>query len=233
MANGKGLIVLSEDDFDAGTFPATLSHEASHAIFEFHSVAKGAEGRKPDPLALRVADLYVRLKATKAVPDPTAKFDPRHPPPLKGSATQAANHPAGLLMVTDTLWAGEAGHPWQGVDEFFASAYGGYRHDPDLLKKIVAYYEGADSKIKDLAKELFALLNVAGDPKKAAKLKEPAKPEAAIEQLAAVSPMLDETNNVNGLGWLIDPTRMPGPSTIPCRPSKPVKDPTIEELLKP
>jgi hypothetical protein len=113
IANGKGLIVLSEDDFDAGTFPATLAHEASHAIFEFHSVAKAVEDGKPDSLALRVADLYVRLKSTTAVPDPTAKFDPRHPPPLRGSGTEAANHLAGLLMVMDALWAGEGEHPWQ------------------------------------------------------------------------------------------------------------------------
>jgi hypothetical protein len=102
-----------------------------------------------------------------------------------------------------------------------------------LLRKIVAHYQGADSKIKDLAKELFALLDVAGEPRKAAKLKEPAKPESAIEQLEAVPSMLDETNNATGLGWLIDPPRMPGPNTIPCLPAKPVTDPTIEELLKP
>jgi hypothetical protein len=78
-----------------------------------------------------------------------------------------------------------------------------------LLRKIVAHYQGADSKIKDLAKELFALLDVAGEPRKAAKLKEPAKPESAIEQLEAVPSMLDETNNATGLGWLIDPRACP------------------------
>lgn len=233
IAHDQGLIILSEEDFNSGSFSETLFHEASHAIFEFHSVAKGAESRKPDPLALRIADLYDQLSDTKAVPEPTAKFDPKKPPPLELSGKERGQA-AGVVMVTDVLWAGEGGHPWHGVDEFFASAYGGYRRDPDLLKKIVAHYAKADPKIKGLAKELFALLDVAGDPAKAGKLKEPAKPEAAARRLAAVTPMLDETDDTTRLGWLIDPTRMPGPKTIYCPTSKPAKkkEKTIEELLE-
>ncbi len=219
-AIGKGLIILSQDDFDAGTFDATLFHEASHAIFEFHSVAKGADDRQPDALALRIADLYVRLQDTTLVPEPSAKFDPAKPPSLAVSADDKA-HPAGVVMVMDTLWAGEGGHPWHGVDEFFASAYGGYRSNSALLKKIVTHYAKADSKISRLATELFSLLDVAGDPTKAAKLKQPAKPETATTELAKVSAPPDETADQTILGWLIDPTRMPAPDNIRCPASTP------------
>jgi hypothetical protein len=56
---GKGLLVLSQKDFD-GAFADTMAHEGAHGIFEFHATAGGgkAGARVPDPLALRVADLF-------------------------------------------------------------------------------------------------------------------------------------------------------------------------------
>ena len=233
FAAGEIFAVASIDqtDFDAGAFADTLFHEASHAIFEFHSVAKDAKDRKPDALALRIADLFVRLKDTNPVPQPSSKFDSKHPPSLKATDAQTSRA-AGLVMVMDTLWAGEGGHPWS-VDEFFASAYGGYRSNPDLLKKIVAHYAKADPKITALANELFTLLDSVADPTNAGKVPAPAKPETAVTELAKVSPMLDETADQAAFGWLIDPTRMPGPDTILCPTSRPPKHSGSEELLKP
>ena len=67
----------------------------------------------------------------------------------------------------------QVGHPWDTVDEFFASAHGAYQQKP-LFEKIVAHYGKADKKIPPLAKKLFALLAKVGDPKALAALKTPA-----------------------------------------------------------
>ena len=147
-AGGQGLIVLGRNEFDAGNFESTILHEGSHAIFEFHSVrgSKDVSTRTPDPLALRIADLYAKLSATKDVPEPTAKFNKKSPPPLivEESASTAKTYPAGTVMVMDVLWADSSGgHPWHAVDEFFVSAYGAFVQQPDLLREIIKYYEKA------------------------------------------------------------------------------------------
>jgi len=46
-------------------------------------------------------------------------------------------------MVMDELWTGGGGHPWDTVDEFFASAHGAYQQK-SLFEKIVAHYGKAD-----------------------------------------------------------------------------------------
>jgi hypothetical protein len=207
---GKGLMVLDEESFEKGTFADTIAHEGAHAIFEFHATAGGgkAAARVPAPLALRVADLFARLASTTLVPEPTGKFDPKAPPPVKDGA-----QPAGHIMVSDTLWAGTGGHPWQNADEFFASAYGGFLRAPALLKASIAFYAKVDARIAPLASELLELLGKVGKPKELGALKRPPKPAAAEQELARVSPPPELRS---GGQWLLDPSTMPGPDRIYC-----------------
>ncbi len=212
-AGGKGLLVVKQED----SWEETIAHEGSHGIFAFHlgeHVTSGA----PDALAKRFAALFLQLKNTAAVSRPTGVFDPAHPPPLKddGSST---TQPAGLVMVTDELWAGSGGHPWDTVDEFFASAHGAYQQKRPLLEKIVAYYGKADKKIPPLAKELFALLGSVDDPKALASLKAPADPKAADAELQRIVPTPTATESLTSL--LVSPDTLPGPSTILCPAAKP------------
>jgi hypothetical protein len=229
VANGKGLLIVAETDFDAGKFEDTIAHEGAHAIFEHHSVQRDSAKRIPDAFALHIADLFIELSKTRTVPIPTAKFDPKSRPPLV--ATEESGKPAGLVMVMDTLWSGEGGHPWQGVDEFFASAYGGFLQQPKLLQQIVSYYQTADKNIKPLTEKLFKLLAMVGSTKDLKKLAEPAKPKLAQDELKGIGAAPDESASAFGvLSWLIDPSNMPAPDTILCSSStpsanKPAKDP--------
>jgi hypothetical protein len=64
-------------------------------------------------------------------------------------------------MVTDSLWSGGAsteGHPWDGPDEFFASALGAFVRDRQLLAQMIAHYAPLNASIKRDGAELLALL---------------------------------------------------------------------------
>ena len=122
-------------------------------------------------------------------------------------------------MVMDELWTGRGGHPWDTVDEFFASAHGAFQQKP-LFEKIVAHYGKADKKIPPLAKKLFELLAKVGDPKALADLKTPADTKAIDAELKGIQPTPAVTNAITDL--LVNPDTLPGPSTIVC-PAKPSK----------
>jgi hypothetical protein len=119
-------------------------------------------------------------------------------------------------MVADVLWSGSGGHPWQGPDEFFASAYGSWRHDPELLKQSIAHYAKKDKRITDFGKELLELLPLAGDTAAADALKGPADPKAALAALKKAGAPLDVTSGQGGLDWLLDPEKLPAPGKILC-----------------
>ena len=121
-------------------------------------------------------------------------------------------------MVMDELWTGSGGHPWDTVDEFFASAHGAYQQKP-LFEKIVAHYGKADKKIPPLAKKLFALLAKVGDPKALAALKTPADTTAINAELQRIPPTPAVVDPVTDL--LVNPDTLPGPSTILCPGAKP------------
>jgi hypothetical protein len=231
-AGGQGLIVLARDDFDAGTFDSTVAHESSHAIFEFHSVAGNtdASARVPNPLALRIADLYQRLSATKPVPIPTARFDKKSPPALTADK-DTSSRAAGIVMVTDTLWSGSGGHSWDGVDEFFASAYAGFLRQRTLLANIVEFYEKHDPAIRPLATELIGLLATVDQPQKYRAVERPKQPQAAQATLDAVSPPVEFTKTHRSAGWFIDPSTMPSPDKINCSAGL-VSDEDIDKMLK-
>lgn len=223
VAFGEGVIVLARTDFDAGTWADTIAHEGSHAIFEHHSVvgSKDAKARVPDALALRVGDLFDRLKETKGVPIPTARFQTARLPGLEVGENDEARA-AGLIMVMDVLWSGEGGHPWGSVDEFFASAYGAYLQNPKVLRASIDHYAKKDPSIKALGAELLTLLATVGDPRAAGKLQAPKEPKAAEGRLGAVGETPDITDDATQRGWVVNPAKMPGPQKIACpEPERP------------
>jgi hypothetical protein len=122
------------------------------------------------------------LRAARPSRAPTGKFDPKAPPPVKDGA-----QPAGHVMVSDTLWSGTGGHPWENADEFFASAYGGFLRAPALLKASIAFYAKLDARIAPLASDLLDLLGKVGKPKELGALKRTPKPAAAEQELAKVN----------------------------------------------
>jgi hypothetical protein len=256
---GQGVIELKAADFEKNP-EDTVTHEAGHALFEYHSVIGSAEAadRVPDAYALRIADLYATLADTPVVDIPTKRFDAKDPPPLPAAVAPRAKspgdlghrpghpgHTAGIVMVMDTLWSGSGGHPWDGVDEFFASAYGGYVRNRPGLRQSIEHYQKADPKIGPAAKTLLVLLDAVGDAKKMKAIAPPAKPGPAAAELAAVEApfVLEPTNLTWSEGrrnYMLEPSEMPGPDTIFCpKPGPtgppaptPTKEPSLEELLK-
>jgi hypothetical protein len=257
--NGQGVIELKAADFEANP-EDTVTHEAGHALFEYHSVAGSAKAasRVPDAYALRIADVFATLADTPEVEVPTGLFDPKHPPPLPAAVGPRARspgdlghrpghpgHTAGLVMVMDTLWSGSGGHPWDGVDEFFASAYGGYVRNRSVLRQSIEHYQKADPKIGPAAKSLLDLLDAIGNPKKMKAIAAPAQPAPAAAELAAVeAPLALEPTGITWFesrrNYMLEPSEMPSPDTIFCPKSgptsppaaTPTKEPNLEELLK-
>jgi hypothetical protein len=209
FADGHALITIELKDFDSSA-AETAAHEASHAVFESHSHPDpGKPGElAPDTLALRIADLFLRLAA-----EPFSK----RKPPLKADAGADAR-PAGTVMVTDGLWSGGAateGHPWDGPDEFFASAFGLYTTDPKLLHDLIAHYAGADASIKTAGPELLKLLDAVKDPKARGAL----PGLAASAQGAATDAIRRREAQASTikqrLGAILDPAKLP-PATVTC-----------------
>jgi hypothetical protein len=214
FADGKAFVVMSHTDFDKAG-PETAAHEASHAVFESHSHPdpKHPDALAPDAFALRFADLFLRLAKTPAVPLPSEPFR-KQKPPLKGDGPQ---QPAGLVMVTDSLWSGGAateGHPWEGVDEFFASAFGAFVRDPKQLADMIAHYAPLDASVKSGGAELLSLLATLKDPK-AAKL----QPPAAADQKAAADAIRQRESQASTikerLGAILSPETLP-PEKVAC-----------------
>ena len=141
----------------------------------------------PDAFALRLSDLFLRLAKTPPVPLPSEPFKKKRPP-LKGGGG-GPEQPAGLVMVTDSLWSGGAsteGHPWDGPDEFFASAFGAFVRDREfLLAEMIAHYAPLDASIKSGGAELLTLLTAVKEPKAAQALQLPAaeQQESATEAI--------------------------------------------------
>ena len=212
QAGGKGVLVVDQND----SWEGVIAHEGSHGLFSFHLGEQTKLG-VPDALAKGFAELFLELKNTTPVSLPTGTFDPKHPPPLQDDG-KTTPRPAGHVMVMDELWTGGGGHPWDTVDEFFASAHGAYQQKP-LFEKIVAHYGKADKKIPPLAKKLFELLAKVGDPKALAELKTPADTKAIDAELQRIRSTPAVTDAVTDL--LVNPDTLPGPSTIVCPGAKP------------
>ena len=219
FADGKALITIALDDF-ANAGVETAAHEASHAVFESHSHPDAAKPDvlAPDTLALRIADLFLRLSKTQKVAVPAKPFKDEKP------SLKAADdgRPAGIVMVTDGLWSGGAttdGHPWDGPDEFFASAYGAYQTDAALLGKLIAHFAPADAAIKAAGAELLALLAALKDPKAQKSLK-PVAADARDAAVQAISARESSPSTIRQrLGAILDPEQAARPSRSSARAS--------------
>jgi hypothetical protein len=217
FADGKALLVISHTDFERAG-PETAAHEAAHAVFESHSHPdpKHPDALAPDAFALRLADLFLRLARTPPVSLPSAPFGKRKPP-LKGG-DGGPEQPAGLVMVTDSLWSGGAGtegHPWDGPDEFFASAFGAFVSEPKLLAQMIDHYAPLDASIKSGGAELLKLLAAVKDPKAA----QAVKPPAAAQQKDATDAIRRRESPASTikerLGAILHPETLP-PESVTC-----------------
>ena len=166
----------------------------------------------PDAFALRLADLFLRLAKTPPVPLTSEPFKKQRPP-LKGG--DGPQQPAGYVMVTDSLWSGGAateGHPWEGVDEFFASAFGAFVRDPKLLGEMIAHYAPLDAAVKSGGAELLSLLTAVKDSK-------PVKALAAEQQKGATEAIRQRESQPSTikerLGAILSPETLP-PETVTC-----------------
>jgi hypothetical protein len=230
----EGLIILNEKDFNRPTFEDTVAHEGAHSIFKYHMLGGFKSQSIPDPLALAIAQLYMNLQKTKKVPEPEGKFDKKNPPSLKAKRS-SKTYPAGCVMVADTLWSGEGGHPWDDAKDFFASAYAGYLQNSTLFKEIVEFYRKNTGIEENLVEELFTLLEMVG--KEESEIEKLPKPSREYKELQEA---FHELRNIpipySGNPELIKPEDMPMPEKISCPPSKPkskeeIKPKPKEEIL--
>ncbi len=213
-ANGKGVIELEIKNIKDTIVIDSAAHEAAHGIFEHHRYSGNTDKSKvkPDNFALNMASVYMQLSKTKLVEMPTKKFNSK----MKPVAGQDGGVPAGIIMVFDTLWSGKGGHPWDGVDEFFASAYGAYLRDPKLLEEIIDMYASFDSAINSIKPVLLNLLKSVGDQNLLKSLKSPKDLKEAQRLIKGIKEVPDHTNGAVGVFELMDPTILRGPSAIKC-----------------
>jgi hypothetical protein len=209
FAGQTPVIVVKQEELANNQWSNTLAHETGHAILEHHADGQAA----PDAFALRVADLFNRAQTTYAVPHPAAKFDPKNPPSLTLTGTGV---PAAIAMVSDMLWAGDGGHPWDGPHEFFTSAYAGSVREPALQKQIFRHYTGSDKAVQAICDELMKLLSTVTKAKAADKVKAP-QGKALTEAKKTLANEKKTPQIVSGsLSMLVDPKTMPGPEQIKC-----------------
>ncbi|MGF1770394.1 hypothetical protein L4D06_23825 [Enterovibrio makurazakiensis] len=216
----KGVLFLSSNALSTDIVDVA-AHEASHGIFEHHATARHDDPaqRVPDNLILQVADIYIKLRNTKPADLPQKKFDPKSPPPYESSESGIDRRASGIIPVHDTVWSGAGGHPWKGIDEFFASAYAAFTQDPKLLDKIVSHYNKHDPNIRALYRQLFTLFKMIGNPKAIASLSAPSDTTGAEKVTNATSAPPDYTDPASRLisdQYLFDPTALPGPDKIVC-----------------
>jgi Domain of unknown function (DUF4157) len=141
---------LMIDPDDAAT--ETITHEMGHAVLDAFMHVTAPDPQHSDKPPARapatalipsiVADLYLRLRATK--------------PPADGRSVFAV----GLMMVDPSWWSpgAKSEHPWTDADEFFASAKAAYQTDLKGLVASIARATKEDPTAGPLGKELLALL---------------------------------------------------------------------------
>jgi Domain of unknown function (DUF4157) len=194
---GKPALILNPPD-DVNR--AAVAHEMGHARFFALTQAQAGPAGSAAPghdVALRVADLYLRLEATNKPPDLTKA--------------------AGLMMVDPSWWSpgAKSEHPWSDPDEFFASAKEAYQVNPKGLRASIARAEKVDPAIHALGAELLAMLDALyGKGSMPAKTLPKDRTDAAEQELAGlsvVSPVEDSDHELYPqLHYLLHPDARPG-----------------------
>ena len=220
-ATYKGAPALPLDTNDANV--ETVRHEMGHAIFAFYRAAEADPKSKFKDASTVIADIYVRLKATKAVDDDEVRTNGKK---------ETQTHPAGLWIVDPPQWSSQPSeHPWDDPDEFFASARKAFLTDKKALEKSIAKFKKVDKDVAKPAAELLTAL-AALEKGKAAKLPKKVAADAKTE-LAALKPPTKVEDSIGtirqGLVWALDPSQMPGgpqPTTTPSTPPSTTPAPT-------
>lgn len=218
-ANGKGILFLTTTSLNTGIIDAA-AHEAAHGIFEHHTTAGNTDSSKriPDDLALNIATIFTKLRATKSALVPDKKFNSKAPPAYTDKDGNGAQ-PSGLIPIYDTVWSGEGGHPWVDVDEFFASAFAAYSQDKKLLEKIIDHYSKHDKTIKPIYNELFILFKKVGNPKALQSLTSPVNKksaEAVLSRSSAPPDYTDPSSIAISDQFFFNPSSLIGPDKIKC-----------------
>jgi hypothetical protein len=203
------------------------AHEAAHAVFEYYldkcrrwlkrSPRGDASRLSADTFALHIVDLFNWAAGTRRVAVPTARFDPAKLPSV---LEERSGMPAGQVMVMDRLWSGSGGHPWgsAAADEFFASAFAGWRRRPDLLKQIIEHYGSIDEEVSSLGAELLRVVAGTTKPKGRRIVRDKERATKALQQIP--TPDHVEARDRTNLNQALRPALLEGPvrrSSIDCR----------------
>lgn len=157
LALWKGDPVLMIDHNDPAA--ETVAHEMGHAFFfalEHRATSKEADAKQAGNFRASVADIFVRLSATK---DVTVKV---HVKDAGKVVVKELSEPAGLWIVDPSQWKGGKAvveHPWDDPDEFFGSAKEAYQIDRKGLEKAIERFKKQDPAVEQPMTELLALLD--------------------------------------------------------------------------
>lgn len=206
----KGQSILSLAPEDANR--ATARHELGHATFHY---LRGMQKTKSSlrGTALQIAEIYVRLAATKPVKGKVRSFDIE-----SGQVKDVeAEHPAGLWIADPPQWKGKPGvrseHPWDDADELFASAREAFLEDRKGFEASIKRFAKLDSKVSEPANQLLAVLEAlsrgkAPDPTKPAPSKRAENDLSTMSWTTPTEDTLDSPMN-DTLRWALDPTTWP------------------------
>lgn len=212
---GKPALALDTPDVNA----QTARHEMSHAVFASYHAAEGDPTSKHKDLSAVIAELHLRLAATKEVEDEELRTT---------GVREKATHPAGLWPFDPPQWSAlPSEHPWDDPpDEFFASARAAFLTDKRALKKAIAKFTKIDRAVAKPAAELLTVLETL-EKKKVPKA--PRKVSAAARaNLAALQPTRTIEATLGSmraaLVWALDPSHSaptsPAPAPTPSTPPK-------------
>jgi hypothetical protein len=195
--NGVPVLMLDPDDANG----ATAAHEMGHGLFYAleqlgASPEKGAASGSA--FRLKIADIYARLSRTKPV------------------TIDDKSVPAGVWPVDPSQWSPGSPHehPWDGPDEFFASAEAAFQTNRKGLETAIAKFTKIDPAVAAPAKELLELLaSFLGKGKLPAKHGLSAERKGAAETELArdvgVSKVEDTIMPGTPLDWLLHPANRP------------------------
>src|SRR5262245_5757142 len=141
---GKPVLLLDHEQFLSGT----AIHEIGHAIFDYYQNSKSA----PANAALKIAYFFLQLSKTTKAKATLRKRD----------GNVEVEFPAGLLIADPSQWSKTlfSEHPFENLDEFFASVREAMLVDRSGLDRAVTKLSKTDPSIKGLSSSLLKLVSV-------------------------------------------------------------------------